>query len=91
MAGNRSTANVGGAGTSTSDFLYRRHRLSMVANMCCAPAVSEQQYFPAFPEGRSDQLRDLHDPVGMFTNELLLDSCAFVEGLQHKLFHRSQF
>src|SRR4030081_3436594 len=40
-------------------------------------SVAEEQHFVSVAKGRGDQLRNLHDAIGMLVRELLLDGRAF--------------
>ena len=48
-----------------------------------AAAVAEQQHFVSFAKSRGHECRDLHDPIGMFARELLLDGRAVGKRAQH--------
>jgi hypothetical protein len=41
-------------------------------------------------KGRSDQLRDLHNAIGMFACELLLDGRAFGKCIQNNILHMAR-
>ena len=83
-AGDR--GDVGGEGNgrqwSALAFISADEFRGDMGGIRCTASVSEQQYFVAFAEGRGDQFRDLHDSVGMFADELLLDCRALVAKLE---------
>ena len=56
-----------------------------------AASVAEKQYFVSVAKGRGDQLRDLHDAIGMLERELLLDGRAFGKRTEYTLFHGKRF
>jgi hypothetical protein len=55
-----------------------------------AAAVAEEQDFMSGLKRAADELRDLHDSVGMVPREAPLDLGAVVEGLDGKFFHRPE-
>jgi hypothetical protein len=55
-----------------------------------AAAVAEEQDFMAASQGLADELRHLHDLVGMVPGEAPLDLGALVERLEGKFFHRAE-
>ena len=78
--------NVGGEGNgrqrSTLPFIPADEFGGDVGSIGGTASVAEEQYFVSFAEGRGDQLRDLHDAVGMFAGELLLDCRALGKSVE---------
>ena len=62
-----------------------------VSRIRSAASVAEEQHFVSVAKSRGDQLRNLHDAVGILVHKLLLDACAFRERAENTFFHENRF
>src|SRR5206468_9684749 len=81
--------NVGGQGDGwergTLAFIPPDELSGEVGRIRGTASVAEEQHFVSVAKGRGDQLRDLHDAIGVLVRELLLDGCAFGKGIQSNI------